>query len=80
MALLALLLPTLALSAELKGTVEKVDSTKNQILLKTEKGMEALEITKCTKGIEHAKQGARVTIKLGEKDGSTKIAEIAAGS
>jgi uncharacterized protein YxeA len=81
MTLLALiLLPTLVLAAELKGTVEKLDKAKNQLVLKTEQGEQTLEITKSTKGIEHAKQGTKVTVKFNEKDGSPKkVDEIVAG-
>jgi len=74
-----MLVPTLVLAAELKGTVEKLDKAKNQLVLKTERGQEALELTKNTKGIEQAKQGARVTVKYSEKDGSPKADEIVAG-
>lgn len=77
--LAVLMLPTLVMAAELKGTVEKVDQAKNQLVLKTERGQETLEVTKSTKGIEHAKQGAKVTVKFSEKDGSPKVEEIAAG-
>ena len=73
------LLPTLVLAAELKGTVAKVDKAKNQLVLKTEQGEQTLEITKSTKGIEHAKQGAKVTVKFNDKDGSAKVDEIVAG-
>jgi len=73
------LLPTLVLAAELKGTVVKVDKAKNQLVLKTEQGEQTLEITKSTKGVEHAKQGAKVTVKFNDKDGSAKVDEIVAG-
>jgi hypothetical protein len=73
------LLPTLVLAAELRGTVAKVDKAKNQLVLKTEQGEQMLEITKSTKGIEHAKQGAKVTVKFNDKDGSAKVDEIVAG-
>jgi len=77
--LLLILLPTLIMAAELKGTVAKVDKAKNQLVLKTEQGEQTLEITKSTKGLEHAKQGAKVTVKFNEKDGSAKVDEIVAG-
>ena len=80
MTLLAvILLPTLVMAAELKGTVAKVDKAKNQLVLKTEEGEQTLEITTSTKGIEHAKQGAKVTVKFNDKDGSAKVDEIVAG-
>ena len=74
-----ILLPTLVMAAELKGTVEKLDMAKNQLVLKTVRGEETLEITKSTKGIEHAKEGAKVTVQFSEKDGSPKVDEIVAG-
>ena len=78
--LLALiLLPTLVLAAELRGTVAKVDKAKNQLVIKTEQGEQTLEITKSTTGIEHAKQGAMITVKFNDKDGSAKVDEIVAG-
>jgi hypothetical protein len=80
MTLLALvLLPTLAVAAELKGTVAKVDKAKNQIVLKTDKGEETLQLSQSTKGIEHARVGAKVTIRVSQKDGSAKADEIVAG-
>ena len=80
MTLLALILvQTLVLAAELKGTVEKLDKAKNQLVLETEQGEQTLEITKSTKGIEHAKQGAKVIVKFNDKDGSAKVDEIVAG-
>lgn len=60
--LVVVLVPALAMAEELKGTVLKVDKVKNQLVVKTEKGQEKLEITKSTKGIEQAKQGAKVTV------------------
>ena len=72
------LLPTLVMAADLIGTVEKLDKAKNQLVLKTERGQETLEVTKSTKGIEHAKQGTKVTVKFSEKDGSPKVDEIVA--
>lgn len=74
-----MLLPALVMAAELKGTVAKVDKAKNQLMLKTERGEEMLEITRSTKGIDQAKPGVKVTVKYSEKDGSPKIEEIAAG-
>lgn len=80
MTLLALiLLPTLVLAAELRGTVAKVDKAKNQLVIKTEQGEQTLEITAKSKGIEHAKQGAKVIVAYDDKDGSAKVVEIVAG-
>lgn len=44
--LAVILLPTLVVAAELRGTVEKLDQAKNQLVLKTARGEETLEITK----------------------------------
>ncbi|MDH3444026.1 MAG: hypothetical protein OEN50_08900 [Deltaproteobacteria bacterium] len=80
MTLLAFVLfPTLVIGAELMGTVTKVDKEKNLIMLKTERGEEVLVINQDTKGLEHAKQGAKVTVELSEKDGSAKVNAIEAG-
>jgi len=79
--LLALLLaPLLALAqVELKGTVVKVDKAKKQIVVKTDKGEETLEITSGTKGLGHAKTGAKVKINYSAKDGEPKVSEIVPG-
>jgi hypothetical protein len=77
--LLALILPTALSAAELKGTILKVDKAENRIVLKTERGEETFETTKATKGIEHVKVGARVTISFSEKDGQAKVTEINPG-
>jgi hypothetical protein len=66
-------------AAELKGIVLKVKLAENQIVLKTERGEETLLTTKATKGIENAKEGAKVIVIFSEKDGQPKISEIAPG-
>jgi Cu/Ag efflux protein CusF len=77
--LLALLLPASVSAAELKGTILKVDKAENRIVLKTERGEETFELTKSTKGIEHVKVGAKVTISFSEKDGQPKVTEVNPG-
>jgi hypothetical protein len=72
----ATLLPISVWSAELSGTVVKLDKTKNQIVMKTERGQETLEIVKETKGVEHAKEGSKVMLRFSEKDGAAKVSEI----
>jgi Cu/Ag efflux protein CusF len=74
--LLVLVLPTVLSAAEVKGTILKVDKAENRIVLKTERGEETFETTKATKGIEHLKVGARVSITFSEKDGQPKVTEI----
>jgi hypothetical protein len=79
MLLLALVLPAALSGAEIKGTILKVDKAENRIVLKTERGEETFETTKTTKGVEHVKVGARVTISFSEKDGQPKVTEINPG-
>ncbi len=80
--LLALVLfPLLVLAAdELRGTVVKVDKAKNQIVVQTEKGEETLQVSRDTKGMEHAKQGAKVTLRFSEKNGQPNVTEIIPGA
>jgi hypothetical protein len=77
MALLALIIPTVLVAAEINGTVLKVNPEKSQLVLKTERGEETLQTTKATKGVEHAKEGAKVVVTFSEKDGQPKVSEIA---
>ncbi len=66
--------PVVALAGELKGTVVKSDKMKNQIVVHTDKGDQTLDV-KGAKGSELAKEGARVKVKINDKDG--KVSEIA---
>ena len=75
-AMLALIIPAVLAAAEIRGTVLKMNSAKNQLVLKTDRGEEMLETTKATKGIEHAKEGAKVVVTFSEKDGLPKVSEI----
>lgn len=72
-----LLLGSAAWAAEIRGTVLKIKKAENQIVLKTERGEETLLTTKDTKGLENAKEGAKVLVTFSEKDGQPKISEIA---
>lgn len=76
LALALLLSPLAANGAELRGTVVKVDKAKNEIVVKTERGEQTLAIVNDSKGVEHAKNGAKVTVKVDDKNGSSKVAEI----
>ena len=69
-----LMVPVVVLASEFKATVVKADKAKNQIVIRTDKGDETLEL-KGVKGSEHAKEGARVMVKTNDKDG--KVSEIA---
>jgi hypothetical protein len=72
--LLALLVgPGAVVAGEFKAMVVKWDKAKNQIVVRTEKGDETLDV-KGAKGSEHAKEGARVIVKTNDKDG--KVREI----
>lgn len=73
-----LILPAVLSAAEvkIKGTILKVDKTENRFVLKTERGEETFETTKSTKGIELAKEGAKVIVVFSEKDGLPKVSEI----
>ena len=76
LSLLSLLLGSTVWAAEIRGTVLKVKTVENQIVLKTERGEETLLTTKETKGLENAKEGAKVLVTFSEKDGQPKISEI----
>ena len=77
MVLALVLVPGLAFSdVELRGTVLKVDKAANQLVVKTERGEETFILDKSTKGINNAKEGAKVIVKFTEKDGEPKVIEI----
>jgi DNA-binding beta-propeller fold protein YncE len=77
-ALVTLLLPVLVFAqAELKGTVIRIDKATDQLILKTQRGEETLLLSSGTKGIAHAKEGAKVVVKFSEKDGQPRVSEIA---
>ena len=71
-----LMYPAFLFAAEIKGTVLKLVPAENRIVLKTERGEESYETTRETKGVQHLKIGAQVTIKFSEKDGDPKVLEI----
>lgn len=75
-AIAVLIYPVFLFAAEIKGTVLKLVPAENRIVLKTERGEETYEITKETKGAQHLKVGAPVTITFSEKDGSPKVLEV----
>jgi hypothetical protein len=79
MVLALVLVPGLAFSdVEVRGTVLKVDQAANQLVVKTERGEETFILDKSTKGINNAKEGAKVIVKFTEKDGEPKVIEIVA--
>jgi len=77
MVLALVLVPGLAFSdVERRGTVIKVDKAANQLVVKTDRGEETFILDKSTKGIDNAKEGAKVIVKFTEKDGEPKVIEI----
>jgi hypothetical protein len=69
-ATLMLFLPVISASAALlEGTVAKIDQSKKQILLQTDKGQETVEFTAGTKGADKVKAGDRVKVNYTEKGG-----------
>jgi len=77
--LMLLPLPAWA-AAEMTGTLLKVDKAKNQIVVRTDRGEETLIVNKSTKGMEHAREGAKVTVKFSAQDGQPKVTEIIPGN
>lgn len=59
---------------ELKATV--VSKDEKTVKVKTKDGEKTLRVGKSTKGIENAKEGAKVTIMYSEKDGELRASEI----
>jgi len=59
---------------ELKATV--ISKEEKEIKVKTKEGEKTLRIGSKTKGVENAKEGAKVTIKYTEKDGQLRASEI----
>ena len=76
-ALLALTLAPAYVAAqdmEMKATV--VTKGEKDIKVKTKDDEKTILIGTKTKGIEHAKEGSKVTIKYTEKDGQMRASEI----
>lgn len=75
--LLALILVpafVLAQEMEMKGTI--VSTSEKEIKVKTREDEKTLRVGSKTKGMENAKEGAKVTIKYTEKDGTLRASEI----
>ena len=73
-------LPAITVSAALlEGTVAKVDQSKKQILLDTDKGPQSVEFTGSTKGADKVKIGDKVKINYTEKSGKNVADTIDAG-
>jgi hypothetical protein len=75
--LLALTLaPAYVMAAEMEFNGTVVSKEEKSIKVKTKDGEKMLAVGKSTKGIENAKDGAKVTIKYTEKDGQLRASEI----
>jgi hypothetical protein len=74
--LLALtLVPVYALAdEEMKATV--VSKSDKELKVKTKDAEKTLQVGTKTKGLDNAKEGAKVTIKYSEKDGKLRAEEI----
>jgi len=77
MVLALVLMPAWAFAdVERKGTVMKADKASNKLVVKTDRGEETFILDKSTKGVDNAKEGAKVIVKFTEKDGEPKVIEI----
>ena len=64
----------MAQDMEFNGTI--VSKEEKSVKVKTKDGEKMLAIGTKTKGVENAKEGAKVTIKYTEKDGQLRASEI----
>jgi hypothetical protein len=60
---------SMAFADEQKATVVKVDKDKREIVVKTKEGEKTFSYRSSTKGIEHAKDGAKVIIEYEKRKG-----------
>ncbi len=60
---------TMAFAEEQKATVVKLNKDKREIVVKTKGGEKTFSYRSSTKGIENAKDGAKVTIEYEKRDG-----------
>lgn len=75
--LLALmLLPVFALAQEMEMKATVVSKSEKEIKVKTKDAEKTLKVGSKTKGLDNAKEGAKVTIKYTEKDGDMRASEI----
>lgn len=73
-----MLVPTLALAAIVEGTVLKMGKT--EIVVQTDKGeKQILQVASNTKGLEHAREGARVKIEYSKKGDNLVATAISSG-
>jgi hypothetical protein len=76
-----LVIPVFTVSAAvLEGTVQKVDHSKNQILLETKKGSQTVDFNTDTKGVDTLKTGDKVKINYTGKGGKMLAESIDASN
>jgi hypothetical protein len=74
--LIVALAPAFAHADEQKATVVKVNKDKKEILVKTKDGEKTFKYASSTKGIENAKDGAKVTIDYEKKNGDMMATKV----
>ena len=76
--LLLVMIPVFAHADERKAMVVKVDKNKREIIVKTKEGEKTFTYRSSTKGIENAKDGAKVTIVYEKKNGEMRATSVMA--
>jgi hypothetical protein len=72
------MIPAFAYADEQKATVVKVNKDKKEIVVKTKEGEKTFKYGSKTKGIENAKDGAKVTIEYDKKNGEMNATSVMA--
>jgi len=76
--LFSVLIPAFAYADEQKATVVKVNKDKREIVMKTKEGEQTFKYGSKTKGIDNAKDGAKVTIEYEKKNGEMNATNVMA--
>jgi hypothetical protein len=76
--LISMMVAAFARADEQKATVVKVHKDKKEIVVKTKEGEKTFKYGRKTKGIENAKDGAKVTIEYEKKDGEMNATSVMA--
>ena len=76
MLLVLALAPAYVIAQDMEFNATVVSKEEKSIKVKTKDGEKVVAIGKSTKGVENAKDGAKVTIKYTEKDGQLRASEI----
>jgi hypothetical protein len=76
-ALLAMTLaPAYVAAQDMEFNATVVSKDEKTVKVKTKEGEKTVRVGKSTKGLDNAKEGAKVTIKYSEKDGEIRASEI----